>query len=123
MKQYDVIIVGAGPAGLSAAIELKKQGIKNIVVVDREPEAGGMPRFCHHTGFGREDLWRMWQGPTYAKYYRDLADKMDVEVRTSTTILGWKNSAMENTEGTEIKRNAEANGKLYDFDKCSGCDG
>lgn len=86
----NVLIVGAGPAGLSAAIELKKQGIKNILVVDREPEAGGMPRFCHHTGFGREDLWRMWQGPKYAKYYRDLADKMDVEVQTSTTILGWR---------------------------------
>jgi glycerol-3-phosphate dehydrogenase len=85
----DVLIVGAGPAGLSAAIELKKQGVKNILVVDREPEAGGMPRFCHHTGFGREDLWRMWSGPRYAKYYRDLADKLDVEVQTSTTILGW----------------------------------
>jgi len=86
---YDVLIVGGGPAGLSAAIELKKQGVKNILVADREPEAGGMPRMCHHTGFGRKDLWRMWSGPTYAKYYRDLAEKMDVEVRTSMTIMGW----------------------------------
>ncbi|GMV33783.1 FAD-dependent oxidoreductase [Chloroflexi bacterium CFX5] len=98
---YDVLIVGAGPAGLSAAIELKKQGINNILVVDREPEAGGMPRFCHHTGFGREDLWRMWSGPKYAKYYRDLAEKMGVDARTSTTILGWKGLTTENTEGTE----------------------
>ncbi len=98
---YDVLIVGAGPAGLSAAIELKNQGVDNILVVDREPEAGGMPRFCHHTGFGREDLWRMWSGPKYAKYYRDLADKMNVEVRTSTTILGWKGLTAENTKGTE----------------------
>jgi thioredoxin reductase len=97
----DVIIVGGGPAGLSAAIELKKQGIKNMLVVDREPEAGGMPRMCHHTGFGRGDLWRMWSGPKYAKYYRELAEKLDVEVRTSTTILGWENPATENTEGTE----------------------
>jgi glycerol-3-phosphate dehydrogenase len=94
-KTVDVLIVGGGPAGLSAAIELKKQGIKNILVVDREAEAGGMPRMCHHTGFGREDLWRMWQGPKYAKYYRDLAEKMDVEVRTSTTILGWEGLATE----------------------------
>jgi glycerol-3-phosphate dehydrogenase len=99
----DVLIVGAGPAGLSAAIELKKQGIKNILVVDREPEAGGMPRFCHHTGFGREDLWRMWLGPKYAKYYRDLADKMDVEVRTSTTILGWE-GASHLTQQENVKR-------------------
>lgn len=88
-KTFDVLIVGSGPAGLSAAIELKKQGVKNILVVDRESEVGGMPRMCHHTGFGREDLWRMWSGPKYAKYYRDLADKLDVEVQTSTTILGW----------------------------------
>lgn len=85
----DVLIVGGGPAGLSAAVELKKQGVKNILVVDREPETGGIPRMCHHTGFGREDLWRMWSGPKYAKYYRELAEKMDVEVRTSTTITGW----------------------------------
>ncbi len=90
---YDVLIIGAGPAGLSAAIELKKQGIKNILVVDREPEAGGMPRFCHHTGFGREDLWRMWSGPRYAKYYRELAEKWNVEIQTSTTILGWNGSS------------------------------
>jgi glycerol-3-phosphate dehydrogenase len=87
----DVVIVGAGPAGLSAAIELKKQGIKNVLVLDREPEAGGMPRFCHHTGFGREDLWRMWSGPKYARYYRDFAERMDVEIQTNTTVMGWRN--------------------------------
>jgi len=98
----DVLIVGAGPAGLSAAIQLKKLGINNLIVVDREPEAGGMPRFCHHTGFGREDLWRMYSGPRYARYYRELAEKMDVEVRTSTTIIGWENtltSALSQKEG------------------------
>jgi glycine/D-amino acid oxidase-like deaminating enzyme len=93
IQSCDVLIVGAGPAGLSTAIELKKQGIKNILVVDREPEAGGMPRMCHHTGFGRADLWRMYSGPKYAKYYRELAEKYDVEIRTSTTIIGWGSSS------------------------------
>jgi thioredoxin reductase len=68
---------------------LKKQGIKNILVVDREPEAGGMPRFCAHIGFGIVDLWRLYTGPRYARYYRELAEKHGVEVRTSTTITGW----------------------------------
>ncbi len=92
IQSYDVLIVGAGPAGLSAAIELKKQGIKNILVVERESEAGGMPRLCHHTGFGREDLWRMYSGPRYARYYRDLAEKWDVDVQTSSTVLGWNDA-------------------------------
>jgi NADPH-dependent 2,4-dienoyl-CoA reductase/sulfur reductase-like enzyme len=87
---YEVLIVGAGPAGLTAAIELKKRGIKNILVVDREPEAGGMPRFCNHIGFGIVDLWRLYTGPRYATYYRELAEKHGVEVRTSTTIVGWE---------------------------------
>jgi L-2-hydroxyglutarate oxidase LhgO len=93
LQSCDVLIVGAGPAGLSAAIELKKQGIKKILVVDREPEAGGMPRLCHHTGYGREDLWRMYSGPRYARYYRELAEKAGVEIRTSTTITDWENSS------------------------------
>jgi NADPH-dependent 2,4-dienoyl-CoA reductase/sulfur reductase-like enzyme len=94
LQSTDVLIVGAGPAGLSAAIELKKQGIKDILVVDREPEAGGMPRFCDHIGFGIVDLWRLYTGPRYARYYRELAEKYDVEVRTSTTVTGWKESKL-----------------------------
>ncbi len=116
--QKDVLIVGAGPAGLSAAIELKKQGVKNILVVDREPEAGGMPRLCHHTGFGREDLWRMYSGPRYARYYRELAEKYDVEVRTSTTIVGWgdadsysdsklRKSFLESDGGNDLRKTSE----------------
>ncbi|MBK8615952.1 MAG: FAD-dependent oxidoreductase [Anaerolineales bacterium] len=113
LHSVDVLIVGAGPAGLSAAIELKKQGIKNILVVDREPEAGGMPRLCHHTGFGREDLWRMYSGPRYARYYRELAEKYDVEVRTSTTITGWgsdsklRKSFLESDGGNDLRKTSE----------------
>src|SRR5258706_6665268 len=77
-KNVDVLIVGAGPAGLSAAIELKRLGIRDVLVVDREPEAGGMPRLCHHTGLGRADLLRIYAVPRYAKYYRELAEKSGV---------------------------------------------
>jgi len=70
-------------------------GIKNILVVDREPEAGGMPRMCHHTGYGRADLHRMYLGPRYAKYYRELAERSGVEIRTSTTITGWGSTAKD----------------------------
>jgi len=107
---YDVLIVGAGPAGLSAAIELKKQGVKNILVVDREPEAGGMPRFCHHTGFGRADLWRMYSGPRYARYYRELAEKHGVEIHTSTTITGWDSRLQKSPQTSEVLTFTSPNG-------------
>lgn len=97
-----VLIVGTGPAGLSTAIELKRQGIKDILVVEREPEAGGMPRLCHHTGFGRADLYRMYSGPRYARYYRERAEKAGVEIQTSTTITGWKKAPTRIISSGEI---------------------
>ncbi len=109
-KNVDVLIVGAGPAGLSAAIELKKHGIKNVLVVEREPEAGGMPRFCHHTGFGRADLWRMWSGPKYANYYRELAEKNDVEIQTATTIMGWDTKLRKSSKSSEVLTFTSPNG-------------
>jgi glycerol-3-phosphate dehydrogenase len=85
----DVLIVGAGPAGLSAAIELKKLGIKNVVIAERESEAGGTPRMCGHIGFGLRDLNRVMTGPNYARKYRELAERAGINVHTNTTITGW----------------------------------
>jgi NADPH-dependent 2,4-dienoyl-CoA reductase/sulfur reductase-like enzyme len=84
-----VLIVGAGPAGLAAALELRRLGVADLRVVDREPEAGGVPRLCHHTGFGIRDLHRIYTGPGYARRYAQLADAAGIAVQTSTTVTGW----------------------------------
>ena len=85
--QTQVLIVGAGPAGLAAGIQLKRLGVGKVLVVDREPEAGGMPRFCHHWGFGVFDLHRLLTGPGYARDYVKRALRHDVEIRTQTTVI------------------------------------
>ena len=85
----DVLIVGAGPAGLAAAIELRRLGAGRVLVADREPGAGGVPRHCAHTGYGLRDLHRVMTGPDYARHYARLARQAGAEVLTGTTVTGW----------------------------------
>ncbi|MGZ9164781.1 MAG: FAD-dependent oxidoreductase [Anaerolineales bacterium] len=86
----DVLIIGAGPAGLAAALELKRLGVKDVLIAERESEAGGIPRMCGHTGFGLGDLHRVLTGPSYARKYRELAEKAGIKIYTSTTVTGWE---------------------------------
>ena len=89
MKQTDVLIVGAGPAGLAAALELKKLGVNDILVAERESEAGGIPRMCGHIGFGLRDLRRVMTGPGYARKYREMAEGAGIRIATNMTTTGW----------------------------------
>jgi len=79
----DVLIAGAGPAGLAAAIELRRLGAGQVLVVDREAEAGGIPRHSAHTGYGLRDLRRVMTGPGYARHYTQAATRAGVQIRTS----------------------------------------
>ncbi len=85
----DVLVVGAGPAGLAAAIELRRLGIGRVLVVDREKAAGGIPRHSAHTGYGLRDLHRVLTGPAYARHYAEAAARAGAEIRTGTTVTGW----------------------------------
>jgi thioredoxin reductase len=85
----DVLVVGAGPAGLAAAIELRRLGIGRVLVVDREKAAGGIPRHSAHTGYGLRDLRRVLTGPVYARHYAEAAARAGAEIRTGTTVTGW----------------------------------
>ena len=63
-SQVDVAIIGGGPAGLAAATALKSAGVKRVVVLEREAEAGGIPRHCGHPPFGVREFKRVMKGPT-----------------------------------------------------------
>jgi L-2-hydroxyglutarate oxidase LhgO len=93
--QIDVLIVGAGPAGLAAALEFKKLGIKDVIVAERESEAGGIPRMCGHIGFGLRDFHHVLTGPNYARKYREMAEKAGIKIARNTTITDWNNTAAE----------------------------
>ena len=88
-KVVDVAIVGAGPAGLTAATELRRRGVGSVCVLEREPVAGGIPRHADHAGFGLRDLHRSLSGPHYARCLLRRAEAVGVEVRTGVQATGW----------------------------------
>lgn len=85
--QFDVAVIGGGPAGLSAATVLKQRGLSSVIVLEREPNAGGIPRHCGHRSFGMREFNRILTGPQYAKRLVQSALAADVEIQTSTTVV------------------------------------
>lgn len=85
----DVVVVGAGPAGLTAARELRRAGVASVIVLEREAQAGGVPRHSDHSGYGLRDLRTVLTGPAYARRLVDDARDAGVDVRTSTMVTDW----------------------------------
>jgi thioredoxin reductase len=97
-----VLIIGGGPAGLAAALECRRLGIEGVRLIEREDEAGGVPRMCHHTGFGLRDLHRMFSGPAYARAYRTRVTDAGVALTSSAMVTDWtgpRTVAVTNPQG------------------------
>jgi thioredoxin reductase len=104
-----VLVVGGGPAGLGCALELRRRGVAEVVVLDREAQAGGIARHCGHQGFGLRDLHRLMSGPRYARRYVEVARAAGVRVVEEAMVTGWSaDGALEVTspEGREAVRAA-----------------
>ncbi|MEI8238311.1 MAG: FAD-dependent oxidoreductase [Actinomycetota bacterium] len=89
----DVVVVGGGPSGLSAAIELRRRGV-TVTVIEREQHAGGAPRHTNHLGFGMRDLRRITTGPRYAHHLVHLAERHGVDLRTGVTVTALDGSTV-----------------------------
>lgn len=84
--EIEVAIVGAGPAGLSAAIELRRRGVGRVVVFERESVAGGIPRHTAHLGYGARDLYRLTTGPRYAALLTRRAESAGVKIELGRSV-------------------------------------
>ncbi len=82
----DVAIIGSGPAGLGAAIALRARGVKRVVIVERDVEAGGIPRQCAHPPYGLREFGRLMTGPTYARRLRARAIDHGVDILTRHSV-------------------------------------
>ncbi len=86
-RECDVAIVGGGPAGLAAATALRESGVKSVLVLEREQEAGGIPRHCGHYPFGMREFRRVLRGPDYAERLVDRAHAAGVEIECGVSVV------------------------------------
>ena len=84
---YDLIVVGGGPAGLAAACKAWDEGVKNILVLERDKELGGILNQCIHNGFGLQRFKEELTGPEYAGRYIDMLKATGVQVKLDTMVL------------------------------------
>ena len=89
IENYDLVVIGGGPAGLAAACEAKKNGIDKVVVLERDKEAGGILNQCIHNGFGLHYFKEELTGPEYAQRFIDLAKEYNVEIRLNSMVLNF----------------------------------
>ena len=85
--RYDLIIIGGGPAGLAAAVSARKEGVENILILERDRELGGILNQCIHNGFGLHTFKEELTGPEYAWRFIEQVEELQIPYKLHTMVL------------------------------------
>lgn len=100
---YDLVVIGGGPAGLAASMEAYNQGIKKILILERNVELGGILQQCIHDGFGLQRFKKQLSGPQYAQMFINQVKESKIDYKLNTMVLEITNDkkiiAINSTDG------------------------
>ncbi|MRZ29126.1 FAD-dependent oxidoreductase [Paeniclostridium sordellii] len=85
--RYNVVVVGGGPAGLGAAAEAKRNGAKDVLIIERDRELGGILNQCIHNGFGLHEFKEELTGPEYAHKFIEMVKEEKIDYMLDTMVL------------------------------------
>jgi NADPH-dependent 2,4-dienoyl-CoA reductase/sulfur reductase-like enzyme len=88
MLKKDLVIIGGGPAGMSAAVSAYESGVKDILILEREHTLGGILKQCIHNGFGLHKFGEELTGPEYAYKYEKLVEEYKIPYMVDTAVIG-----------------------------------
>lgn len=86
MRHCQAVVIGGGCGGLAAAAKLKQEGLKDVVLIEKDGELGGVLNQCIHNGFGLTTFKEQLSGPSFAERYEDQVVEAGVEVKLNTMV-------------------------------------